>query len=93
MNKEIDNLINKPIKDDLSNWNITDIQLIKSYLVDFQHQLEEKEKVIDETIKYLKKHSRMISTFTGIEQPYAQENLSTDEVDELLEILERGKNG
>ena len=47
MNKEIDNLINKPIKDDLSNWNITDIQLMKSYLVNLQHQLEEKEEYIN----------------------------------------------
>lgn len=48
MNKEIDILINKPIESDLSNWNITDIQIMKSYLRSLQCQLELKDKIIDE---------------------------------------------
>ena len=42
-----------------------------------QHQLEEKDKVIEDAINYIKNSGRKILI----------------EIDEILEILERGKNG
>ncbi len=58
-----------------------------------QHQLEEKNKIINETIDYIEEHGGYISHFTHLKIEYAQNELATDEVDNLLEILERGKNG
>ena len=51
---------------------------------------KEKEKLeqrIDEAIDYIEKNSGMISKFTKVKATYAQEELSTDQLDNLLEIL------
>ena len=68
------------------NYTDEDVQAI----VDTQVELKTKElqQRIDKAIKYLEKHSGMISPFTGIRQSYAQEELGTDEVDEVLSILQ-----
>ena len=50
--------------------------------------IENLQQRIDKAIEYLEKHSGMISPFTGIRQSYAQEELGTDEVDEVLSILQ-----
>lgn len=39
-NKNLENLINKPIENDLSNWNICDLQMAKSLLLDMATKIE-----------------------------------------------------
>ena len=63
------------------NYTDEDVQAI----VDTQVELKTKElqQRIDKAIKYLEKHSGMISPFTGIRQSYAQEELSILQCEEV----------
>ena len=59
---------------------------LKNHIEDLQHQIEEKDKVIDEVIDYIKN-----TTFSCEDEDiHLNELFNTDE---LLKILERGKNG
>lgn len=71
--------------------NQEDVQnMIDCYEKDIEYikKLEEK---IDEAIDYIENNSGMISKWTGIKSKYAQEELSTDQLDNLLEILKGEK--
>ena len=57
-------------------------------LLDYINQLETNR---DEAIDYIEEHSGMISRFTTIKSEYAQEELNVEQLDNLLEILKRGK--
>ena len=62
-------------------------KLLNDYIKDLQHQLEEKDKVIDDAINFIVEHSRK-------EPPYYEflEFNNAANLSELLEKLERGKN-
>ncbi len=86
MNKEMENLFwelkqylvqHSPKWDTLCN--------IEQYIIDLQHQLEEKDKVIDEAIKYMDMVAE-IGSYSNSKSLYGED------FDELYEILERGKN-
>ncbi len=80
--EEIDNLLFL-----LFNDNITDCgkRKLKNYIVDLQHQLEEKDTVIDEAIEFLKEFHNFENRFKWCEEDYIQTILK------LEEILERDK--
>ncbi len=63
----------------------TDVILI--YIKDLQHQLEEKDKVIDEAREFLKEFHNYENRFKWCEEDYIQTILK------LEKILERSKNG
>lgn len=48
---------------------------------------DKQEERIEDAINYIEKNSGMISKFTGQKTTYVQEELTTDQLDELLEIL------
>ena len=56
-----------------------------TYVYKLQHQLEEKDKVIDEAIKYMDMVAE-IGSYSNSKSLYGED------FDELYEILERGKN-
>ncbi len=65
---------------------LVEINQLKNQLEDLQHQLEEKDKVIDEAMEYMKEIE-----FDKTDKYICIREYK--EYQELLEILERGKNG
>ena len=60
---------------------------------DLQHQLEEKDRVINEAVNYIKEKIEINNLLLDDYDEVYYEYLSQESVDKLLEILERGKDG
>lgn len=57
-----------------------------------QSQLKAKEEVIEEAINHIRDCCNMDIKWVNLHFDYAQKEMSSDEVDDLLEILSKGEN-
>ena len=89
-NYELDKTLGQLSVDSIYHLFPTEIMDLKKYIQDLQYQLKEKDKVIDEAIKYIKDNLIIASILDG-KTTYCLNSYSFD-YEDLLEILERGKN-
>ncbi len=69
-----------------------EIELVVKYWVKVLNDINNLQQRIDEAIDFIEKNSGMISKFTMTKYTYVQEEMSTDSIDELLEILKGDSN-
>ena len=68
------------------------IRLLEEENKSLQSQLKVKEEVIEEAISYIRDCCNMDSKWVNLHFEYAQKEMSSDEVNDLLEILSKGEN-
>lgn len=94
--KNIENWIDSPIDDIDKNYGIWEFNykeatLLLKYIKDLQHQLEEKQKAIDDIRNYCNGETKFNCFGDSLTEKALYINVKATKKD-ILEILERGKN-
>lgn len=63
-----------------------------NYIENLQSQLKAKEELIEEAISHIRDCCNMDSKWVNLHFDYAQNGMSENQVDDLLEILSKGEN-
>ena len=87
-NYELDKKLGQLSIDSIYHLFPAEIEIVKHYIEDLQHQLKEKDKVIDEARQYIK--NNIVNDDNGCGDYWRA--IYDDNIDKLLEILESGKN-
>ena len=90
-NYELDKTLGQLSVDSIYHLFPTEIIDLKKYIQDLQHQLEEKDKVIDEVKNYCKSKSKFNCFGDSLTEKVLNTYVNATKKD-ILEILERGKN-
>lgn len=78
--------------DNICELNPNECKKLLEYIENLQSQLKAKENVIEEAISHIKDCCNMDSKWVNLHFDYAQNEMSENQVDDLLEILSKGEN-
>lgn len=78
--------------DNICELNPNECKKLLEYIENLQSQLKEKEEIIEEAISHIRDCCNMDSKWVNLHYDYAQNEMSENQVDDLLEILSKGEN-
>lgn len=78
--------------DNICELNPNECKKLLEYIENLQFQLKAKENVIEEAISHIRDCCNMDSKWANLHYDYAQNEMSENQVDDLLEILSKGEN-